>query len=287
MSLRPIDKAESAQLRKYQPQSIQLDGQPVEVIDAAPDHPTSEVPVLYAPGWNPDATVLRQIMPELTKVGRRGIALCAPHGIGGKSNDPETRKAQAVLALIKEKNLSKVDAIGHSEAGLYLIEAALKEPEKFRSILLINPAGIIGKDSLPGLAARFVKSMVLDFSRRCQELVQKGKHQEHSRLMRHILKGGGPSLSPYAPKEVNALASRQVGDSLSTLREKGVHICIMRTKGDEAFPVTRSTLQPKDYDSLVEVEGAHDFPIIEPEKFIPLAIQALEKLVKDDLQKED
>ncbi len=273
-------RSESAWLKKYNAQEVELPGGTVEVIDVAPKHLTSTIPILYAPGWNPDAQVLRLIMPEITKAGRRGIALCAPHGIDVPSDDAETRKTQAVLSLLDVKKLEKIDAIGHSEAGLYLVEAALKEPEKFRSILLVNPAGVIGPDSLPNLAARFVKGVTLDVLGRCRDLLDRG-HLQHSRLLRHIVRGSKSGLSSHAPKEVEAMSSRQIPEKLRTLREMGIHICIVQTKDDKAFPASRRMLSPADYDELIEIEqGGHNFPLLEPEKFMPIALQAFDRLAE-------
>lgn len=272
--------AESPWSKKYEPEIINLGGQDVEVIDAEASEQSSDIPILYSPGWNPDGQVLRQIVPSITQGGRRGIAFSAPHGIPVDSTDPVERKSEAVHALLENKEIEQVDAIGHSEAGLYLVEAALKNPERFRSILLVNPAGINGPDTIPKLSFRFVQGMVSDFAGRCRDLFERGEHQKHSRLLRHYVRGAKSSLSPQSPREVQAMSERQIPEKLRELRAKGVRVSIIQTTDDKAFPPSQNQLSEDDCDSYLEVEGSHDFPIVEPERFMSLALQELEKQIK-------
>ena len=275
------DKAESPWGRKYDAETIKLNGEPVEVIDVSPKHLRSPVPVLFAPGWSPDTAMLRQIMPAFVKAGRRGIAISAPHGIHVESGDPEMRKAEAVLELIKQKHLPKVNAIGYSEAGLYLIDAACREPEKFRSIVLVCPAGTLKKDSVPWLAGRLLKQMMIEMGDTFLGLFD-GKHTPHSRLIRNIAKGTIPSFSPHSSREARALAERQIVDTLIALREKGVPVCIIQTSEDRVFPLERSVLPPTAYDKLFVMEGSHGLLYLKPEKIIPVALKMFEDMEKKE-----
>lgn len=273
-----MQRPDSPWSEKYAAKTVILNGEAIEMIDVSPDVMTDDVPVFLAPGWNPDAQVLRQVMPEIINAGRRGVTFIAPHGIKESSGDAVMRKSQAALAALKTIAAEKVDAIGHSEAGLYLIDAALKEPEKFRSIVLVNPIGVLGEDSLPGLGKRFLSSIVQQAYNRTRDLFGEGKHTEHSRLMRHLVRGGKSSTSPRALPEVLAMASRETPEKLRQLRELGIPVGIIRTTEDIALPAERSGLREGDYDALEYRKGTHDEPLLEPEQMIPAALQLSQRI---------
>jgi pimeloyl-ACP methyl ester carboxylesterase len=122
-----------------------------------PDNPKTNVPVVLAPGWSENRKVLQACAAELYAAGRPVIALDHPRRGGTvepKEEYPidELRKALTIREIIKQEGIEKVDILAHSEGAINGAMAASLEPETVRNMVLVNPAGLIGKDTLPRLA---------------------------------------------------------------------------------------------------------------------------------------
>ena len=134
--------------------------------------------VLYVPGFAADAFTELPSLSSIARKGRRAIAVDAPHGIPSKKIPPfteaECREAAAILRMLDEKRLKKVDAIGHSAASLYLTTAALLDTKRrFRILVLLSPAGLLKHDSPLKLMYRSVKDAVIDMACRIPRLFSK------------------------------------------------------------------------------------------------------------------
>jgi len=125
-----------------------------------PEKEKPSLPILVAPGWSNTAKAMKKPLEALVEKGRRALTLDYPRkavvneAIGEQSIE-EVQKAFALLETIDKKDLKKVDAIGYSEGGLDLAIAASLQPEKFKNLVFVAPAGMIGKDSFYKLAKRF------------------------------------------------------------------------------------------------------------------------------------
>ena len=125
-----------------------------------PGEEKPSLPVLVAPGWADTAKAMKKPLEALVEKGRRALTLDYPRkslineSIEGQSIEAAQR-AFTLLETIDKKDLKEVDAIGYSEGGLDLAIAASLRPEKFRNLVFVAPAGMIGKDSFYKLAKRF------------------------------------------------------------------------------------------------------------------------------------
>ena len=152
------------------PERLLTIGGSVEVVVLKPEHLKTEVPLVLVPGWAATAEVHKRNAILFAEAGRRTIVISAPHGIppapGEYENIPlaESRKAAATEHALEAKLIDRADVVTHSEAAIFVTVAALRQPERYRSITYLAPAGLIGEDSFWQLARRFNADSVRQMS---------------------------------------------------------------------------------------------------------------------------
>lgn len=283
---------ESPWSKRYEPHTMTIGKERINVFDVAPQEGTSKRTVFYGPGWAAHASVQQQCLPAFVEGGRRVIAVDSPHGIDAEQipgfSVAESRKAQAVLKTLDAKGISDVDAVGHSEAALSLTAAALMDPKKrFRSITLLNPAGVIGKDTPPAVAARCVTDGVWDIATRAWKVLAgplgPGENRHIAQMGRLVTRQQGITAPHprHTGSEIDTLGKTEILDRLKTLKEQGVRIVIIQTDGDKTFPPKRSALTPDCYNRLLRMGGTHNEPIANPDLFMNRALQELDSLEQE------
>lgn len=262
------------------PKILELYGGKVEVVDISPENQKDEVPVVVAPGWMATPEVFKDNILTLAELGRRTISVNSPHGIEAEKienfPDAELRKAAAFIKTLEEKNINKVDAIGHSEAGIYLTVAATIYPDKFRNIILVDPGGMIGKDNIARLSVDFSLDIIKQTIRSIKD----------RRLIKPILKSfweGGKlkNLHPVrAVREILAISDFQIHELLRGLKEKGVGLSIIHAIDDKAFPMDRvqKIAKTDQLDGFYSVKGTHNEFYLKAKKYTQLADEALTAL---------
>lgn len=227
------------------PEILSLNGENVEVYDIAPLNPKTKIPTVFGLGWSASTPIYKENMITFAERGRRVLSANTPHGIEAKpvNGQPEVeiRKAAAILEMLKKKNIEKTDAVAHSEAAIFVTLAASLRPEKFRNIILINPAGIIGKDKLRRLAFGFTKDLlktVLQETKRERNSNTKPKNGFKEIIAPLLVLSKNPI---QAIKSVFAIANSDIREVLADLKSKGIGISIVHGVRDEAFPIEKVT----------------------------------------------
>ncbi len=156
-------------------EKIELDGKLFEITDVHPEKEKTDVPVMFAPGFVCGPETYKHNIQELAENGRRCMMIDAPHGVSMENIDAERKnnvlnqekyemkKAVAFIKALDERKIDKTDAVGHSEGCISVVIAAALYPERFRNLVLVNPGGMIGKDSLIPLIIRFSKTIIHDY----------------------------------------------------------------------------------------------------------------------------
>jgi pimeloyl-ACP methyl ester carboxylesterase len=149
---------------KFQ-QAIRMYQSPWGIIYAAivrPADPKSQIPVVLAQGWSENMKVLKESIKQLYAANRIVIALDHPRRGGAIDVHPsypieELRKALTIHEIIQQQDILLVDFIAHSEGAINSAIAAFLEPKRVRNIILVDPAGLAGKDVAPLFVGRFAK----------------------------------------------------------------------------------------------------------------------------------
>ena len=266
------------QFRK--PEILELYGGKVEIIDICPENKKYEIPVVVAPGWAATPEVFKDNILTLAELGRRTISINSSHGIETEKienfPDAELRKAAALIRTLEEKNINKVDAIGHSEAGIYLTLAATLYPEKFRNIILVDPGGMIGKDNIARLSVDFSLDIIKQTIRSIKD----------RRLIKPILKAFWEAGKPIgfhpvrAFREVLAISDFQIHELLRGLKEKGIGLSIIHAVDDKAFPMDKvqKIAKTDQLDGFYSVKGTHNEFYLKAKEYTQLADKALTDL---------
>ncbi len=256
-------------------------GDPLVMYDLLPEHPKAESPILFAPGITPDPENHKESSYVWYKDGHRVLFPDAGHGIDTEKikglPHAEVRKAAALLATLDAGGVERTNAVAHSEGALNMIIAAALEPERFRNIVLVEPAGMAGKRNpimmaLAGLAE--------------DKTVQKEWSDGRSEV--HMY--GRPDRVKYYQQETlfqtlgEAIASSRmtINELLVYLQHSGVHISIIHAVEDKFFPMkeVQQMADTRQIDGFYSVKGAHQRMFTEPSRYAKLAEEALAALEK-------
>ena len=128
-------------------QFIDVDGIRIHVLDTAPgrtDLPT----VVLVHGWAGCTTDFRPLL-ERVGDGRRWVAFDFPGC--GESDKPDihysiTGMAEFVESVRAAIGAETVDLVGHSLGGQVAIHYAVREPDRVRRLVLIDPDGLEGEE---------------------------------------------------------------------------------------------------------------------------------------------
>jgi len=224
------------------PEMLTITDEQFALYDVRPSEAKSEYPVTVIPGWNATPETWKNNIREIVAAGRRAVSIDAAHGseitINADTSEAELRRMSAVVSALDHLRIQKSDLVGHSNGGLDALLLAHSFPERFRNIVLINPAGLIGSDSFIKLVGRFAKEKASTTF----QAIKEGTNEENIR----INKIGSRSMlnSPrWSFKEVQSLANADVVELLREVKQKGVKIVIIHGPDDPVFPFERMSSQ--------------------------------------------
>ena len=281
---------------------IAVAGGMAEVVDVRPEHMKDEVPVFLAPGWAISPDVNGPILKVLTDEGRRVVTLDHPT-TGGTFDElikdmpdevlekyppAELRKALNIIGVLDTKGIDKTDVIAHSEGAVNTIIAAMLNPEKFRSIVLVAPAGMVGDDNylrlMHGFAGQSYKakpSMEGIGQRPAIEATETAK-VVGANAMRSFI-NYVRSNPARALEETLTLANKesQIHDLLRYLHEEvGIKIAVMAAVDDPVFHMDKiqETAKADMLDGFISMRGGHGDIGEHPELFVKAAESLLTQL---------
>ena len=281
------------------------EGGTMDAVDVKPEEMKTKTPAVWLRGWGTTGEVHEDNILELAARGRRTLAVGAPHGIdaanipesateqGREIHDIELRKVAALLKMLDEKEIQQTDVVAHSEGAIYGVYAALLRPERFRNMVLVDPAGMVGEDT----QGRLVKGAALDLALQTARIYKKLLTKEgfaafkQSNTATKALAEVFASNPKSTVESVGVIAQSQIDELLEVLRELGIRISIVHGVDDNFFPMEKVQKQTttKMVDGFYSVQGTHNQLYLHPEKYTALvdnALDALEALRKkeDDLK---
>jgi pimeloyl-ACP methyl ester carboxylesterase len=269
------------------PEKLKIGSKTVEVQDISPENPKTEVPLIMGLGWSETPDAHKENIRIMTDKGRRVISPEAPHGIETEEceNYPtiELRKMAALIGTLEARGVEKADLLGRSEGAIFSVMAAYLYPEKFRNLVLINPAGMIGKDNLSRLAVGFsgdlVKQIINDIKRK-----KAGTEKTDDEVTVDAL-GGIKTLAKdplRAIQSIFAIADSDIREMLVAIKAKGIGISVIAGVDDGAFPMEKmqETLGLEHVDGFYSTTGSHNSYFLNPKPYSLLIDSALDALEK-------
>ncbi|MEI6843587.1 MAG: alpha/beta hydrolase [bacterium] len=262
---------------------IESGGVSVEFVDLIPENQKTDVVCVFAPGWGETPETLRESLRVLYESGRRAVSLKHSRQQNEISVDEdefgnEKQKSSAISDVIEECHIEKVDGIGHSEGAINILLAAQEHPEKFRSIILIAPAGLIGKDGFFALIGRFLTNIKESAKRMMKE---KESTESLARSAKETAKyiARNPKKSM---EEAYEISESQTEEILKDLHSKGIKIIIIHGVDDPVFPMERmqEILKAGSVDGFYSVKGDHNEIYVSPQKYAKVVDSALDAIEK-------
>ena len=180
--------------------------------------------------------------------------------------------------------------MGCMDAVVAAIKTLNKDPDSKINLVLINPAGMIGKDSTMKLGKRFLENIKQtkriggDLGHRYTSKKRKETRPESTKDNISI---AGEEFFKYikensirAIKEIMATANFQINDLLTKLKKHGVGISIIQGVDDRTFPSKKinANTNSGEVDGYYSVAGGHNELYLYPEKFMTLAENAITAL---------
>jgi pimeloyl-ACP methyl ester carboxylesterase len=270
------------------PQELEIEGETLRIYDLDAGGSRNEkldLPLLFAPGWIQNPKNHKEACFQMSETGCRVVVPDALHGIAPEkveatkdANDiarAELRKAAMLLKTLDERNIPRADVVAHSEGAIYAAIAATAAPERFRNFVLVDPAGMIGKDSVLGLAIRSAREGGEDKKRHAREPFEVqlvgGKNKEYALT-------AGKTLA-----EVHAISKSDITDMLEFLRNKGINVSVMTGADDKFFPMEMMNkpggpASVKNVRGFYSVKEGHFRLIQRPSQYARFVVQALEAL---------
>ncbi|MBI4128602.1 MAG: alpha/beta fold hydrolase [Parcubacteria group bacterium] len=287
-------------------ETLDIDGEEIGVIDISPEEVKSETPIVLLPGFGATPETYRELIIKLAETKHRVLSIDAPHGINADSMkdtaglaeipDSERRKINAFLTVLEAKKLDRVYVVAHSAAGIYISLAAPLYPEKFRGVLLANPAGMMENDSFQRFMGGFSQEVTKHVAQSVHDL-------ELRRKMRKTL-GDTAGVVKHSPmqtiKEGLTIFRARINDAIRKANKKGVRFSLIHGVHDNLFPPrvneedalgesrgkdtgreTRGVNETASRDQFVgvySVKGSHTELLEQPAVYARLFDEALTKL---------
>src|SRR3989344_5316491 len=291
----PESNRERIKSQLKHPDKIELyEGGTMDVVDVKPERPKTEIPTFWLRGWGTTVEVHEDNIVNLAERGRRTLAVDAPHGIESANiqelttereqeiHDIELRKVAALLKSLDEKGIEQTDIVAHSEGAIYGVLAALLRPEKFRNMVLVDPAGMVGEDT----KGRLVKGVALDIGLQIARIYKKLLTKEGFEAFKQSSTAAKALVEVFASnprhtvESIGVIAETQIHEILQTLKELGIKISIVHGVDDKFFPMERVQQQTTTemVDGFYSVNGTHNQLYLHPEKYTALIDTALDAL---------
>lgn len=233
-----------------------------EIVEINPEEPKDDVPVFVCPGWGVEKAEesMKQTLEIIVKEKRKVMTTSFEREnkiIEDKEDIPiaELQKALTIIEAINKKNVDKIDAIGHSEGGLNLAIAASLYPEKFRNLVFISPAGMMGKkDSFLNLIKRFTIDEGINEIKNIKDSNINSFYDYIKNIIKYISKN--PSLAIEEAREIN---TADIFKMFEHLKEQGVGVGLVCGANDKVFPIEEviKNANEKNVDYLVSTKGHH------------------------------
>lgn len=265
------------------PDVIEVGKEEIEVVDLNPPEKKTETPTILVPGWAATADVLKENALTLAKLGRRVVVASAVHGVETEPQevypDAEMRKTEALMQSLDHKGIERADAVSHSEGGMFMTIGAMEHNDRFRNLVLVSPAGLIGKDSWARLGPAFTRDI--------SEQTIKALFQDRSRFGKmwkaYTEFGKATAQDPVqALREIQAMVDYRIEDLLREMKSRGHGVSIIHGVHDRAFPMERmqKIVDETMLDGFVSVKGSHNELYLKPHPMSELVDHLLDAMEK-------
>jgi len=162
------------------------------------------------------------------------------------------------------KNLGEIDLVGFSEGAI--VATKLATELQIRRLILVNPAGLIGKDSVAVLICRFIRQVIEEemHALNCALHLNFNPLRVLTRVELEFLKNC--LCNPHLWQELSEITQARIESSLYDLKKGRVEIILISAKSDRIFPEERIAKVLKEFHpvewikwvNFVEKDASHN-----------------------------
>ncbi len=260
---------------------------------------------MVVPGYSETIAHNKKLVDALADRGFDAVTFSQPRKTGEKINKPEDalhRLGSLVLELVDSEVLNgkNVHAVAHSMGAAAVLKAAQDDPERFKSITLVQPMGMVGEQSFPELVGRVTKKVTKNQigALKSQDPTKQSENGGYiasideesaasysSRVTKAQLIGGGVlSAQPnLALKESLAAGKYDITEDIGRVMALGVPVNIVKAHSDELFDTDKvddtyeSGIEASSYSSVADPNARHDTAWMQPERTATIIDQLVNK----------
>lgn len=275
-----------------------------KIYTAESDQPTAEH-VLVVPGYSETIVHSKKLVDALASQGFDASTFSQPRHAGKETHkvkDPIQRQGNVVLSLLETSvpKGEKVHAVAHSLGSAAVLRAAQEAPERFASLTLMQPVGMVGEQGFPELLGRVGKKVTKNQvgALRSQDPQNQSSTgyaasadtepavRYSTRVARSQLAGSGVlTRQPVlAIQEATAVGSYDIADDLAKIKELGIPVNIVKAHSDEMFDTDKvdggyaEIVDSVDsYSSVADRSARHDTFWLQPERTAAIIGQLIQK----------
>lgn len=257
--------------------------------------------IVVVPGFSEGVTHTKKLLGHLAAKGFDAISFSQPRKRGDKRLDPIERQTRVLLDVLDKKMTDgeRVHGVAHSLGSAALLRAAQEQPDKFQSITIFEPAGAVGRQSVPELLKRVGKKVVknqvgaaagqnpANFTRDghytasadTESRVRFSTRVNSAQLAGAGTLGKNPAL---AVREAVAAGNYDMTNDVRKVAELGIPIHIVKAESDEMFDTDKvddrlETLleHGASISSVADPTARHDTSWMQPERTARIIDQTL------------
>ncbi|HVC36375.1 MAG TPA: alpha/beta hydrolase [Candidatus Dormibacteraeota bacterium] len=229
--------------------------------------------ILVVPGFGESVSHIKPLVKALTVEGYETFTFRPPRRAvkeNGKHIDPIMRQGKVILEILRSllSEGEKIHVLAHSLGAAAVLKAVQLRPDYFTSLILMQPAGLVGEQSAYELAGRATKKA---FSN--HRVARISENSSTTRVLKsHLVSGGVIAKQPLlARREAVAAGRYNIQDDLQSVAALDIPVHVVVSTGDEMFDHTsvarsRSVIEPivQSYTVLDEPTSNHDTFWIHP-----------------------
>ena len=275
-----------------------------KIYTAESDQPTAGR-VLVVPGYSETTAHSKKLVDALASQGFDASTFSQPRRAGKEAHkvkDPIQRQGNIVLSLVETTvpQGEKVHAVAHSLGSAAVLRAAQEAPERFASLTLMQPVGMVGEQSFPELLGRVGKKVTKNQvgALRSQDPLRQphtgyaasadteSAVRYSTRVARSQLAGSGVlTRQPVlAMQEATAVGSYDIADDIAKVKELGIPVNIVKAHSDEMFDTDKVDTgyagiadSVDSYSSVADITARHDNFWLQPERTAAIIGQLIQK----------
>lgn len=245
-----------------------------------------------APGYSESIAHSKALVDALAHEGFNAFTFSQPRKPSQLwSDDPIGRQADIVLRVVEASapEGAKVVAVAHSLGAAAVLKAAPQAPQRFASIVLMQPIGLSGGQRLREQATRVARKATKNQlgALRRQALDRPPHHgyaaaadsesalRFFARVTRAQLVGAGvlARQAVLALQEANAAGSYDMAADMEKVRALGVPVHVVKAQGDELFEADKVDTGCRrivdlvsSYSSVADPHARHDTCWLQPRR---------------------